>query len=308
MGNNLIKKTFAIDIGGTFIKYGMIEEDMHISWHAQVPTEECVDKDSFFDYLCGHLPSMEGVHYIGVSAPGLIDNTFNVRSYAAPKTRALLGANIRMEIERRTKIKTAAINDGKAAGLCELKLGNARGTNLSAFLIIGTGGGGCICTKEDVFGGADNFAGEFHFMAYPNEETGKTLKTGRQIGTIGLIKRYNQRCSDAMQVTLGKEIIKRYHAGEELASEIVLDWIHRIALQCLTINVSINPEILCIGGGISEEDWFLESVKKEYNIICESHFDGVNFLSTRIDRCKFLNNANLLGAALKVNMFYENEI
>lgn len=79
---------------------------------------------------------------------------------------------------------------------CELKMGRARGCKLSAFLIIGTGGGGCICTENDVFEGADNFAGEFHFMAYYNEKTGEVMKTGRTIGMFGLINRYNEVVSE----------------------------------------------------------------------------------------------------------------
>lgn len=297
-------RTLAIDIGGTFIKYGMVEKDGSISDHYKAPTPDAADGKEFFDYICGNIKTTENVKLIGVSAPGLINQEFQVCSYAAPKLAALYGTNIREEMEKRRGIPTAAINDGKAAGLCELKLGRARGTSLSAYLIIGTGGGGCICTADDVFGGADNFAGEFHFMGYINEKTKEVMKTGRTIGMIGLIGRYNERAGEDAQVELGKTVIDRAFAGEELAKEIVDDWIRRIALQCLTIAVTINPELLCIGGGISEEDWFLERVKKEYENLCDTHFAGVHFLSTVIDRCQYRNDSNLLGAALKANMVY----
>lgn len=298
------RKTLSIDIGGTFIKYGVIGEDGNILSHYKVPTIEAKSGKEFFDYLTENIRMDEKPDLIGVSSPGLIDNDFCVRSYAAPKLAALYGTNIRKEMEKRTGIRTAAINDGRAAGLCELKLGRARGTKLSAFLIIGTGGGGCFCTEDDVFQGADNFAGEFHFMAYHNEKNGEVMKTGRTIGMFGLINRYNEKAAPEKQVMLGEEIIKRAFAGEPLAKNEVDEWIHRIALQCLTIIVTINPEILCIGGGISKEDWFMERVKDEYEKICEEHFNHVHFLSTVIDRCQFRNDANLLGAAIKANMVY----
>ena len=74
-----------------------------------------------------------------------------VRSYAAPRLHSLYGANLYEEMKKRTGIGAQAINDAKAAGLCELKLGNARGSKLSACLFIGTGGGGCICLDDIVF-------------------------------------------------------------------------------------------------------------------------------------------------------------
>lgn len=297
-------KTLAMDIGGTFIKYSVIDREGRMISHYKVPTIQAETGKEFYDYLIEKIESLEEIELIGVSLPGLIDKEFHVRSYAAPKLAALYDTNVKNEIENRTGIKTAAINDGKAAGLCELKLGRARGTKLSAYLIIGTGGGGCICLEDDVFPGADNFAGEFHFMAYHNEETKEVMKTGRVIGMIGLVKRYNERAKESRRVTLGEEITKRAFAGEALAKEIVDDWIHRIAVQCLSIAVAINPEVLCIGGGISEEDWFMERVKAEYQRISDEHFNGARFLSTVIDRCQFRNDANLLGAAIKTNMIY----
>ena len=298
------KRTLAIDIGGTFIKYGVIGEDGNILSHYKVPTIEFETAKEFYDYIAGAIHIEEQVSLIGVSSPGLIDKEFNVRSYAAPKLSALYGSNIKKELESRTEIKTAAINDGKAAGLCELKMGRAKGSKLSAFLIIGTGGGGCICTENDVFEGVDNFAGEFHFMAYYNEKTGEVMKTGRTIGMFGLINRYNEKVSEEHKVTLGEEIIKRHFAGEKTASEAVKEWIHRIAIQCLTLVVTVNPEVLCIGGGISEENWFMNQVKAEYEKLCEEHFNHAHFLSTVIDRCQYRNDANLLGAAIKANMVY----
>lgn len=291
-------RTIVADIGGTFIKYGIVDGDYHILCHKKVPTREFADQAAFFDYLCENLPEDAGADRIGISAPGLIDPNGRVRSYAAPRLAALFGADIPNEVTARTGLFTAALNDGKAAGLCEWKLGNGRGTTLSAYLIIGTGAGGCICTKDGIFGGADNFAGEFHFMAYPNEATGETMKVGRVIGTIGLIARYNERAGKARQVTEAKEITDRYFAGEALAAGLVEDWLHRVAMQCLTIVVTLNPEILCIGGGISEEDWFLEGIRQEYHRLCMAHFEHVDFLTTKIDRCRFRNDANLLGAAI----------
>ncbi len=302
------KYTLAIDIGGTFIKYGIVENNDKVILHHRVPTLNAADKDQLFDYICDNIPkgSRSLAKCIGVSAPGLIDGNYTVRSYAAPSLAALYGANIKKEMEERIYLPVAAINDARAAGLCELKLGNARGTNLSAFLIIGTGGGGCICGRDDIFSGTDNFAGEFHFLSYYDSHEGKDVKIGRTIGMMGLVDEYNTRWPGAASVFYGKDIINRAHDGEASAQAAVSRWLHRIALQCLNIIVAVNPEVLCIGGGISEEQWFMNALYKEYDRICADHFNGASFLTTQIRPCAYHNDSNLLGAALKVNMVYSD--
>ena len=102
----------------------------------------------------------------------------------------------------------------------------------------------------------------------------------------------------------GKEITDRFLAGEALAKSVVEEWITKIALHCLSIIVAINPEMLCIGGGISEEDWFIEAVKTRYHALCLDHFANVEFLTTKIERCRFRNDANLLGATLNAEMTF----
>lgn len=301
----LHSKTLAIDIGGTFIKYGVVQTDGQITERYKVPTGEHLTRKALYDYICKNIISTD-VECVGICAPGLVDRNDQVRSYGAPNLKALYDSNIRQEIEQRTGLPAAAINDARAAGLCELKFGRARGSTLSAFLIIGTGGGGCFCTEKDVFAGVDNFAGEFHFLSYLNEQTGEDMKMGRTIGMMGLIARYNERADISRRASLGEEIIARAFTGETLAGELVDDWVHRVALQCLNLAVLINPELICIGGGISEEDWFMEQVRREYDAICEAHFNGAHFLTTVIDRCQYCNDANLLGAALKVNMEINN--
>ena len=56
-----------------------------------------------------------------------------------------------------------------------------------------------------------------------------------------------------------------------------------------------NPEVICIGGGISEEDWFIEKIKYVFK---SSNFNFHDLITTRIERCLFNNDANILGAVL----------
>ena len=151
-----------IDIGGTFIKYALVDEAYKIMDKWKVETIKLETKDELYDYICNNIRNIDDIEIIGISAPGVIDEEANVKSYAAPNLRIMYGTNIVDEIQNRTNKKVAAINDAKAAGLCEFEIGNAKDSKSSAFLILGTGTGGCICNENGVIYGKDSFAGEFH--------------------------------------------------------------------------------------------------------------------------------------------------
>ena len=52
--------------------------------------------------------------------------------------------------------------------------------------------------------------------------------------------------------------VNKFLDEDEIAKEVVKEWIHNIVIQLIAITVTYNPEVICIGGGISEEDWFIE--------------------------------------------------
>ena len=81
------------------------------------------------------------------------------------------------------------------------------------------------------------------------------------------------------------------------AQEAVDQWIDNILVQLITITVFYNPEVICIGGGISEEEWFINRIKDRYREECIRHTE-CDVITTKIDRCKYNNDANILGAII----------
>ena len=57
-----------------------------------------------------------------------------------------------------------------------------------------------------------------------------------------------------------------------------------------------NPEVICIGGGISEEQWFIQKIQKMYQELIPKRF--ASLVTTKIKSCQYHNDANLLGAVL----------
>jgi predicted NBD/HSP70 family sugar kinase len=211
------------------------------------------------------------------------------------------GSNVNREIGKRTNKKVATINDAKAAGLCEFKIGNAKGSSSSAFLIIGTGTGGCLCDEKGVIYGKDGYAGEFHHLTFLNFKTGEVDRQGDYSSMTALIEIFNSKITSEDKAIYGNEVCDKYLSGDKIAREAVDEWINNISVQLLTITAFYNPEIICIGGGISEEAWFIKAVKEKFHSICKSYFEGEEFITTKIDKCNYNNDSNLLGAIINVN-------
>ena len=295
------KFNLGIDIGGTFIKYALMDKQYRIKDKWKIETIKYNTADEFYDYICSNIKLIDEIDVIGISAPGLIDKDSNVKSYAAPNVAIMYGTNINDEIKKRTHKKVSSINDAKSAGLCEFEIGNAKGSKSSAFLIIGTGTGGCICDENGVVYGKDAFAGEFHNMPFVNDAIGGLDKMGDYASMTGLINIYNSKADMDEQVQYGYEVCKKYLDGNKTAELSVDEWIINIVAQLIVITVFYNPEVICIGGGISEEDWFINKVEEQYKKTCIEYLEA-DFITTKIDRCKYNNDANILGAIINASI------
>ena len=295
------KFNLGIDIGGTFIKYALMDKQYRIKDKWKIETIKYDTADEFYDYICSNIKLIDEIDVIGISAPGLIDKDSNVKLYAAPNVAIMYGTNINDEIKKRTHKKVSSINDAKSAGLCEFEIGNAKGSKSSAFLIIGTGTGGCICDENGVVYGKDAFAGEFHNMPFVNDAIGGLAKMGDYASMTGLINIYNSKADMDEQVQYGYEVCKKYLDGNKTAELSVDEWIINIVAQLIVITVFYNPEVICIGGGISEEDWFINKVEEQYKKTCIEYLEA-DFITTKIDRCKYNNDANILGAIINASI------
>ena len=103
-----------IDIGGTFIKYALIHKNMKVIKKWKKETQKYETVEAFYDYLCADIYNLNEIELIGVSAPGVIDETSQVMSEAAKNVRIMYKTYVNQEIEKRLHKPTATINDAKA--------------------------------------------------------------------------------------------------------------------------------------------------------------------------------------------------
>ena len=137
-------------------------------------------------------------------------------------------------------------------------------------------------------------------MPFINFKTGNIDNMGDYASMTALISMYNQNVNENDIVTYGHEVCKKYLNGDKVAQKVIDKWINNIVVQLLAISVFYNPEIICIGGGISEEEWFIKEIQDKYKKLCVSYVEA-DVITTKIDKCKFNNDANILGAILDVS-------
>lgn len=306
-----------IDIGGTFIKYLEIDCNNTIVDSWRKPTLLFDNPSSFYDYVCKGLPDKE-FGAVGVSCPGVLAEDSTVCSHAARAVQPMFATNVNQEVSKRFERPCFAMNDGKAAGYCEFRLGAGCGTRSSAYVILGTGIGGCLCDRQGVIQGVDGIAGEFSNLPMGFEAGGglRARKFAHAASTNALLELYRQygrptHASEddasriaagqgALEPLTGEVISERYMANEPAAVRAVDDWCRNIALGLYAIELIYNPEVICLGGGISEAPWLLSRVRDAF--FHEVHVISEPVLSTRIERCRFGCHANALGAVLNARM------
>lgn len=280
-----------IDIGGTFIKYALVNEQNEVVKKWKKDTVLKKTKEEFYDYLCDDLYKYE-YKSIGISAPGVIDSNSNVLSKAAKNVQIMQGTNVNKEVSKRLNKKVSTINDAKAAGYCEFLLGNGKGTESSVYFIIGTGIGGCLCDKHGLVQGVNGIAGEFSMITLSNNK--EKLECFASIASItALVRIYNEKSSEKLEY--GIEVCDKYKQKDEVAIVAMNEWIDNICLCLYNIVLFFNPEVICLGGGISEEDWFIDLVRRKFNNM-KRFF--MNICTTEIKRCLYSNDSNILGAVL----------
>lgn len=285
-------KYIGIDIGGSYIKYGLVDEKLQFLKQWKKETKRFMTASAFYDYLCEGLP-LDSVERVGISAPGVIDEHGMVMSEASKNVAIMFQTNVVEEVENRINRVVNVVNDAKAAGYCEYKIGNGKGSKRSAYFIIGTGIGGCLCDEQGVIYGCDGLAGEFSYI--PVLYGKQRSRYMSQLASMSaLLYLYEKASGERLD---GEAIAKLYLQGDAVACEVMEEWCYNICCALYTIIFVYNPAIICIGGGISEATWFIEKIQ----MMMKSFYEDLEgLLTTQITSCFYHNDANILGAVLTV--------
>jgi len=286
----------AIDIGGTNIKYAVLNKSGNIISKDKIPTS-CDDSQTFLDLLFNIIePRINQIRGIAISVPGKVDTKTGTVYYGG-SLPFLDGLKIREILEKRYKVITSLENDGKAAALAELWLGNLKGIENGLALVLGTGVGGGIIINNELYRGTNFQAGELSFIINSKTIESENYENlvGFQDSAVEMIKNINKSMGnkDIKDGISAFEAIKY----NEVAQRIFKQFCRGIAQLIFNVQAVVDVQKIVIGGGISSQPLLVSEVTKQYEKILNGFYLFKNSLTPpKIVAAKFRNDANLYGA------------
>ncbi len=288
----------SFDWGGTFLKYAYMDAESEIIERGKVASPQRTStKEAFYSILDEIVSQYVDIKGIAISSPGIIDSTKGI-IHVIGVFPFLTECCIKEELEQRYHIPVSIENDAKSAALAEIWKGNLSDCNDGIVFIIGTSIGGGIVLDHKLRRGLDFFAGEFSSMNINlnaiDQESGYMARLGYQ-ELCNLVKQ-NMHIED--EIT-GEQAFAFINDGNQDAIYALKQYTDELAIQLFNLNVLLDVEKICIGGGISKQPALLESLKESIVKIRQYHPDmvkGLDLPLPKVDVCKFYNQANLIGA------------
>lgn len=306
------------DVGGTFVKYAVMTEDGVIEEKGKVPTRN-KGNDTIEDFLISLVDIYESLRPkyqlfgIAMGIPGQVDVDKGI-VYGGGSLPYLDKMPIASMLSAKCgNIPVAVENDARCAALAEIWMGNAKDCCDACVMVFGTGVGGGIILNRRVHRGRRLLAGELSFLIdsldreqleYIYDMRNKPGSWYKKIPfpTIfastcatgsGLIKRVAREKNLPPEEISGELIYKWAGEGDQICINALEDIYYGIAKQCINIFVTIDPDVILIGGGISAEPAFIPGINK-YVEKLTTVFEPLKGI--RVEGCKFGSDSNLIGA------------
>ena len=310
-----------VDLGGTNIAVGLVDENYNIIVKQSTPTlanrpgEEIVDDIAA---LCRKVCQLAGVaesevDAVGIASPGVANHDDGVVEYAnnLPFRHFPIAALLR---ERFPVARVSVENDANAAAWGEAVAGAAKGTHNSVMITLGTGVGGGIIIDNKVYSG-HNFAGaELGHIVI--EYNGRPCSCGRRgcweaySSATALVAMTNEKiaeCAKQGRATIMADLVAQrgkvtgrtacdaMRMGDEAAREVYDVYVHYLACGLANIVNIFQPQIISLGGGISNEGQSLIDAVLPL-VHGEQYGNGIIKLAD-VRIAKLGNDAGIIGAA-----------
>ena len=295
----------AIDVGGTYVKYGLIDRSGNFIKFDKTPTQQ-----NLHDFLNQIYDLIEPVKHeikgIGISLPGKIDTEEGV-VYFGGSLQFLHKVPLKATIEKRFGIRCELSNDVKAAALAELWLGNLKNVTNGVAIILGTGVGGGIIINSELYQGSHFQAGELSFMMSNCKVNSYKDMTGFSHSAVRFVKSASHLLG-LEDENNGKKVFENIILGENSELLDLFDnYCERIATLIISLQGVIDMSTVVIGGGISQQNVLIENIEKQHQIIRKrlGVFESM-LAKIEILPCQFRNEANLLGAVYQLLLNVED--
>ncbi len=311
-----MKYYIGIDLGGTNIVAGVVDEEYNIIAKASTktncprPEKEIADDMArmALEAVKNANLTIDQIEWIGVGTPGIANSETGIIEYS--NNLGFKNTPMVKYIQETIDKPVFIENDANAAAYGEFVAGAAKGAKNAVCITLGTGVGGGIIIDGKIYSGS-NFAGaEIGHTVI--EVDGAQCSCGRKgcfeayssaTGLIRMTKEAIAEHPDCIMAQSEKEkgkVTARtsfdcMRAGDKYANAVVDKYIKYLAAGITnTINI-FQPDILCIGGGVCNEGDPLLLPMKE--LVAKEVYTRNSPKNTEIVIAKLGNDAGIIGAA-----------
>lgn len=307
-----------VDLGGTNISVGVVDEDFNIIGRGKTKTNSPRPAKEIFEDIAKCISmaaddagiSLDDVNVIGVGTPGsvndetgYIDYSNNLRFDKVPAKQML---------EELTGKPCFFANDASCAALGELYAGAGKGCKNLIAITLGTGVGSGIVIDGKVFRGANSAGGEIgHTVINVNgaectcgrkgcwesyaSATALIAQTKQAMKENPESKMWNCAGNDIESVN-GRTAFDAMRMGDEAAKAVVDKYIYYVAVGIINVINVFQPDVLCVGGGICNEGETLLAPIRKY--VVEERYSKYAQKQTEICKAQLGNDAGIIGAAM----------
>ena len=294
---NTMEKLFALDIGGTHVKYGVVAENGELNHTEQMRTLAAEGGERLLARLITLAQEKCCAEYVGVaiSTAGQVNPEDGSIRFATDNLPGWTGIALRQRMSEALGKPCSVENDVNAAALGEYWQGAARGARTALMLTLGTGIGGAIIAGGRLFLGHHGSAGELgHLKLYPGGLPCTCGQSGcyEQYASAQALERLISTSAPA--ITRGApELFLRAEQGDYQAQRLLQEWMAQVALGLSSIVPILDPDVIVLGGAISQQGSALtapiESMVRSQVM--------PSYRSLTIRAAQLQNDAGLLGAA-----------
>ena len=280
----------AADIGGTFVKFGIADEDgrIHDSGREPVP-RDLPGLLALISRLDCQYPDTAG---LAVSSPGAVGPDGIV--YGSSALPYLHGPNMRDLFEKTVNKPVFIENDASCAALAELWKGAGRKKKDFMVMVIGTGIGGAVIKDRSIHKGAHLHGGEFGYMLLDSGFTGNDDIWSRRASTAALIRNAARRKQLQPHLLTGERIFELAEAGDKDCLAALDEFYSLLAAGIYNLQYIYDPEIILIGGGISARRELIPAIEAKLSQITDAI--SLAKIKPSLAACHFRQDANLIGA------------
>ena len=246
--------SLGIDIGGTFIKFGVVTSEQKLLFQSRIKTPK--NLNGLIEAVVSLVTGNQADYHIraaGIGIPGFISRKDNVIK-KSPNMQFLNGVSFHKIIQDQLAMPVVVNNDANTAAFGEYALLNSPRPSSFVHLTLGTGIGSGIIIDDKIWTGECGYAAEMgHIVVNPE---GRTCGCGGQgcveseSSEVGIAASYREY-SGAQEQISALEIFKRAAAGDDAAEKAFKRAGYYLGILLSVIVNVLNPSLISIGGGVA---------------------------------------------------------